>query len=156
MKFSTREDIEAPADYVFSQVSDFASFERRALRHGAQVSRVDQNGGTPDVGTQWKIAFKFRGRNRKLDATLEEIESPVGYSVAGASDGMTIRTNVELVPLSPTRTRILVGVELRSKSFTARLVLESMKLAKTKLNKRFRARVVEFAEDIEDRYRKGG
>ena len=155
MKFSTREDIEAPAEYVFAQVTDFASFERKALRHGAQVTRSDQDQGAPKAGSEWKIAFKFRGRSRTLEAKLTEITSPVGYQVAGIADGMTIRTGIELVALSPTRTRILVGIELRSKSFTARLVLESMKLAKAKLNKRFRARVVEFAEDIEDSYRKG-
>ena len=42
MKFSTREDIEAPVDHVFAEVSDFAGFERRALRHGADITRLDE------------------------------------------------------------------------------------------------------------------
>ncbi|PRY78114.1 polyketide cyclase/dehydrase/lipid transport protein [Yoonia maritima] len=155
MKFSTREDIEAPADYVFAHVTDFAGFERRALRYGAQVSRVGQDQGAPTAGTEWEIAFKFRGRNRTLDAKLTEFSAPVGYQVTGVTDGMHIVTDIELVSLSPTRTRLLVGVDLRSKSFTARLVIQSMKLAKAKLNKRFRARVLEFSEDIEEGYRKG-
>jgi len=37
MKFAAREDIEAPIEYVFSQISDFPALERSALRRGADV-----------------------------------------------------------------------------------------------------------------------
>ena len=152
MKFSTREDIEVPIAYTFAQVSDFAAFERRALRHGAQITRVDA--GPVQAGSEWKIAFKFRGRNRALDATLSILDAPNAYQVLGASDGMKVTTDIELVALSPTRTRIVVGMDIRAKTMTSRLVLQSMKLAKAKLTKRFRARILEFSEDIEDGYRK--
>ena len=152
MKFSTREDIEVPIADTFARISDFAGFERRALQHGAQVNRVDD--GVAKPGSQWHIAFKFRGRNRALDATLSTFDDPNFYQVLGASDGMTFTTEVELVALSPSRTRIIVGLELRAKTMTSRLVLQSMKLAKAKLSKRFRARILEFSEDIEDGYRK--
>ncbi|MCG3266951.1 SRPBCC family protein [Yoonia sp. I 8.24] len=153
MKFSTREDIEVPIADTFARVSDFAAFERRALRHGVQVTRGDD--GPVKPGSQWQVAFKFRGRNRALDATLSTLDDPNFYQVLGASDGMTFTTEVELVALSPNRTRIIVGLDLRAKSMTSRLILQSMKLAKAKLSKRFRARVLEFSEETEDAYRKG-
>lgn len=154
MKFSTREDVEVPIAYVFAQVSDFAGFERRALRHGAHITRVDQDSGPAQPGSEWKIAFKFRGRNRALHAKLTVLDAPNGYQVTGESDGITVDTEIALVALSPSRTRIQVGMDLRAKSMTARLLLQSMKLAKVRLTKRFRARVVEYAEDMEDTYRK--
>ena len=40
------------------------------------------------------------------------------------------------------------------KSLSARLLLQSLKLAKSNLTRRFKLRVTEFAEDVEDRYRK--
>lgn len=152
MKFSTREDIEAPMDHVFAQVSDFPGFERKALRHGADVRRLDH--GPVRVGSAWDIAFKFRGRDRQMTATLNELDPPNQYRIDTASDGLTVTTVVELVALSRGRTRLAVGMDLRAKSLTARLLLQSMKLAKHKLTKRFKARVLEFAEDIEDAYRK--
>lgn len=154
MKFTTREDIEAPIDYVFAQVSDFAGFERRALRHGAKVHRLGD--GAFAVGTQWDVSFKLRGRDRQMLATLAKMQEPEIYQIDAQSDGMIVATIVELVALSPRRTRLNVALELRPRSLTARVLLQSMKLAKTKLNKRFKARVLEYAEEIEESYRKRG
>jgi len=139
-------------DHVFAQVSNFASFERKALRHGADIRRIDH--GPVQEGSAWDIAFKFRGRDRKMTATVDELDPPNQYRIATASDELSVTTIVELVALSRGRTRVAVGMDLRAKSLTARLLLQSMKLAKGKLTKRFKARVLEFAEDIEDAYRK--
>ncbi len=152
MKFSTREDIEAPIDHVFEQVSDFIGFERRALRHGADVVRLDD--GPVQEGSSWNIAFQFRGRERRMQSQLAAYDPPNGYLITTMSDGMTITSNVDLVALSPGRTRVAVAIDLRAKTLTARLLLQSMKLAKTKLTKRFKARVLEYAEDVEDDYRR--
>lgn len=152
MKFSTREDIEAPIDHVFAAVSDFAAFERRALRQGAEVTRADD--GPVQVGSAWQIAFQFRGRDRRMTATMAQMDPPDGYLVETVSDGLTAATEVQLVALSRSRTRVSVSIDLRAKSLTARLLLQSLKLVKGKMTKRFKARVLEFAEDIEDGYRK--
>lgn len=153
MKFSAREDIEAPIDYVFRGVTDFTDFERQAMRRGAQVIRLDQ--GPVSVGAKWNIAFKFRGRERRLDAELTTFSEPEGYTAKGESENILVDTEVELVALSPKRTRLLLNVDLRAKNLTARLLLQSMKLAKAKLVKRFKARVLDYTEDLEERYRKG-
>ena len=152
MKFSTREDIEAPIDYVFAQVSDFAAFERRAMRQGADVAR--RGDGPIAQGAIWDIGFQFRGRNRRVVAELTQLDVPHILSIDSASDGLNAVTEVELIALSQSRTRVLVGFELRAKTLTARILLQSLKLAKTKITKRFKARVLDYAEDIDDRYRR--
>ena len=58
------------------------------------------------------------------------------------------------MPLSQNRTRIAIPVEMSPKSLSARLFLQSLKLAKSNLTRRFKLRVTEFAEEVEDRYRK--
>ena len=50
MKFSSREDLDAPIDYVWQQVTDFVAFERQAMRRGADLcwealGRVDPGRG---------------------------------------------------------------------------------------------------------------
>jgi hypothetical protein len=154
MKYSTREDIEAPIEFVFAQISDFDAYERRALRQGAEVSR--RAGGPAAVGTMWDIAFEFRGRPRKVVAELVKLDSPSTMVITSASDGLDVVTEVDLIALSQSRTRVMVSVELRAKTLTARLLLQSLKLAKSRTDKRFKARVRDYAEDIEDRFRREG
>ena len=57
MKFSTNEDVEAPIDAVFEMLCDFESFERAAMRRGAEVQRVDQL-VAPGVGMIWDAVFE--------------------------------------------------------------------------------------------------
>lgn len=154
MKFSTKEDIEAPIAFVYAQVADFDAFTRRALRHGAEVKQI--HAGEASVGAEWHVSFQFRGRQRALQSRITQMDAPNGYQVDTVSGGMTGLTEVTLVALSPRRTRLGFTIDLRARTLTARLLLQSMKLAKGKLTKRFKVRVLEFAEEIEDRHRKVG
>ena len=58
--------------------------------------------------------------------------------------------------MSKTRTRIILETRLSASSLSARLLLQSLKLAKSGVLKRFRDRVGAFADDLEKRYRDGG
>jgi len=153
MKLSTREDIEVPISYVYQRVSDFATFERRALRQGVDVSCRSQ--GEASIGTVWDIAFDFRGRARKVQAELTKLEPEQAIEIESQSDGLTAVTQVELVALSGTRTRLLVSFDMRAKTLTARVLLQSLKLAKTTMTKRFKARVLDYFQTVEDDYRRG-
>lgn len=153
MKLSTHEDIEAPIAYVFSRVSDFSGFERRAMRQGVAVSRRQE--GEVCVGTFWDIAFSFRGRERQVIAQLVALDPPQMMRIDSQSDGLLAQTQVELVALSQTRTRVLVTFELSAKTLPARLLLQSLKLAKSKMTKRFKARAADYAETLEDDFRRG-
>ncbi|MEO0917722.1 MAG: SRPBCC family protein [Pseudomonadota bacterium] len=151
MKFSTREDIEAPIAFVFERASDFDALEKRARNYGADITR---NGDGPaQVGMTWDAAFEFRGRNRQMQVKLTQFNPPEAYIFETEMNGLTAVSDVTLVSLSPSRTRLAVGIDLRAHTLTARLLLQSMKLAKTKLTKRFKARVRDYAEDIEEAYR---
>ena len=147
MKFSAREDIEAPIDQVFARVTDFATFERQMLRRGAEVRRVDA-GQPVTVGSAWDVAFTFRSRERRLQATVTRLDPPSDLVIAIAGNGMDGVTTVELVALSPRRTRLSVTIELSARSLSARLLLQSLKLAKSNLSNRFKKRVSEFAAGI--------
>lgn len=152
MKFSAREDIEAPIDHVFRNVSDFAAYERQALRRGADVRRVD-SAEPPQAGSAWDVTFAYRGKERKLRGTLTRVDQH-GIQLDTTSSGIDGVTQIELVPLSPARTRLAVSIDMKAKSLSARLLLQSLKLAKSSLSGRFKKRVAEFAEEIEARHRR--
>ena len=153
MKLTSRQDIEAPIAFVFDALTDFEAWERAALRRGAEVARTDafRNIGP---GLTWMIKFAYRGRQRRLALRLTDLEQPtlLGFSGVGASlDG---QAGIDLMELASRRTRLSVTLDIRPKTIGARLVLQSMRIAKARLNRRFADRIGQLCTEIETRYRK--
>lgn len=150
MKFSSKEDIEAPVETVFDMLSDFEFFERAAIRRGAEVER-ETAFDPPRIGASWMVRFQLRGRSRVVRVVLVEYDGPNGMRFDGHGQGIDGYLTVELLALSPSRTRMAVAMNLAPKSLSARLMVQSLKLAKSSLTKRFKLRVAEFARQLEDR-----
>jgi uncharacterized protein YndB with AHSA1/START domain len=150
MRFTTREDIEAPVETVFAAVSDFAAAERQAMRRGAEVQRTGEHGRI-GPGTGWVVQFRHRGRRRDLVTEIVRFDPPRALATTGHVGGLHADVTVELTLLSPRSTRLKVDVELKPRSFGARLFLQSLRLAKSRLTNRFKERVHTFARGIEDR-----
>jgi hypothetical protein len=151
MKISTKDTIEAPIEFVFARVTDFASFERLALRRGLSVRRVDRL-PNPGVGSVWDLKFPFRGKEREARLEIAGITAPESASFMAKSGGIDSITAVELVALSKTQTRLTITVELKPTNLTSRLLVQSFKLAKGSIVARLQARASAFCADIQDRY----
>ncbi len=147
MKFSTREDVDAPIDTVFEAVSDFDAFERRMLRRGVDITR-DEAVPPDRVGARWKASFSWRDRLFDVDAELVELTNGESYVIESKANGVDCLGMVELVALSKTRTRMFVSLDLRPTTLSARLLIQSLRLAKSNLTRRFKARVRDFAAGL--------
>lgn len=153
MQFSNKEDIEAPIDYVFGVLSEFELFERSAIRRGIEVQRVDER-ARPGPGMAWDTVFSVRGKPRQMRIEMVVYEPPSTMRFESASKGIESRALIELLPLSPRRTRVSMELELNAKTLPARLFLQSLKLARGNLTRRFQLRMAEFAKDIETRHQR--
>ncbi|MGR3662863.1 MAG: SRPBCC family protein [Paracoccaceae bacterium] len=152
MKFSTRQDIEAPIDYVFACAADFSNIEKQAMRRGIAIERTDEL--TEDgIGMCWKAGFSYRGKPRNIEAELTQFEAPNNIVIRSVSGGLDGDFDVEFLPLSRNRTRVHIGLQMSPKSLTARLLIQSLKFAKSSLDTRFSKRVASFGADIENRYK---
>ncbi len=152
MKFSTREDIAAPAEAVFAAASDFAGFERAALRRGAEVARTDvavlpDPGPGPGMG--WSIRFPVRGRMRRVVCTLDRFDPPEGLVCRIDGSGFGGFVTVTLVALSRARTRLAVQIEIRPQTIAARLLIQAARINRGAYARRFEERVQRFAAGIE-------
>jgi len=148
MKFSTREDIELPVEDVFSVLSDFERMERAALRRGAEVARIDTL-AAPGPGMAWTAEFTFRGKRRALRTELAGFQPPETLVVQSAVSGLVGVTTVDLVRLAPRQTRMAVALDLRPQTLSARMFLQTLRLAKTRLSQRFTSGVSRFARELE-------
>ena len=150
MKFKAKEDLEAPIEKVFEMLADFERHERSALRRGIEVARSDA-GKAQGVGATWAASFKFRGKKRKATIEITEFDRPNQITVAAHMQGMESLVEFMLVPLSKTRTRLSVSTELTPQTLSARLLVQSFKLARGTIMKRFEQRLANVARDMEER-----
>lgn len=153
MKFSTKEDIEAPIDAVFEMLCDFETFERAAMRRGAEVQRMDTK-TTPGVGMGWRGAFNMRGKRREVEIEMITFDRPNEIVLECTSPGLLTMMTIEVVALSKTRTRMMVSFDIKPLNLSARLLVQSLKLAKASLTKKYKLRVAEFAKSMEERHQR--
>lgn len=149
MKFATHEDIGLPLDAVFAAVGDFASFERMAMRRGAEVSRLGDH-RQPGVGQSWHVRFPYRGRSRELVSEITLYEPPHRISSLGGIGGIDCILDVELIELSSARTRLRVDLKLKPQTLGARLMVQSLKVTRSTLAKGFKSRVHKFARRLDE------
>ena len=126
MKFETREDIEMPIEEAFALFSDFDQFERSALRRGVDVKRTDSQ-RYRGAGMTWASAFKFRGKHRKVAAELLTYNPSEGYEIELQSNDLKGHGMLELMALSKSRTRATMSIEMKSKSLSGRLMIQTMR-----------------------------
>jgi carbon monoxide dehydrogenase subunit G len=150
MELSSKEDVDAPLSEVFEAISDFASFERSAIRRGIDVQRLSDD-STPRVGLAWDIRADFRGKPREIRLEVASYEPTTKICLDGDSAALQGAGQIELLALSPHRTRISVTVKVKAKTLSGRLLLQSLKLARSKVNRRFQHRVAEFASQTAER-----
>lgn len=152
MQFVANEDIEAPVEFVFEQLSDFAALERSVLRHGAEVQRTDTMTAC-GPGMTWDASYDVRRTRLNMALELKQFDPPNGMEIEGRSDTLGGLITLDLVALSRLRTRISLNVNVSARTLPARLFLQSLKLARVHPETIFRTKVADFATRLEERYK---
>lgn len=152
MKLTSRQDIEAPLDVVYARLTDFDNFERMVMRRGAEIERTDRL-KKQDIGMAWRLRFTFRSKTRKMSVRFADAEPGSHLAWAFESPSVEGTFRIELVTLSARRTRMTMTTEVRPKTLAARLVLQSMRLAKGRVQRRFDVSAGKLANRIEEHYR---
>ncbi|MGL4235012.1 SRPBCC family protein [Tabrizicola sp.] len=151
MKLTAKSDIEAPASFAYACLTDFSTWERDAVRRGVEVERP-QDMPLTGPGAGWRLRFPFRGKLRKVLIRLEALTENSDVTFTMDSPAMEGDTVVEVLGLSPRRTRLRVAVTVKPKTLAARLFLNTLRLAKGRVQAKFEVRVQQLGAIIEDRY----
>lgn len=150
MQFTAKEDIEAPAEAVFAAVTDFDAVETLALRRGIRMVRTDRL-ENPGAGMTWQVDFRYRGKPRSMAAELRRWDPPQDLHIASASTNFAITIDVAVVALSRRRSRLVASMEIRPRTLPARLLIQTARLGKSNLSRRFAERLRGYASDLESR-----
>lgn len=155
MKINGKKDIDVPLAFVVQILADIQVWERAALRRGIELRRTDRL-AVPGVGSSWTARFSFRGKSRDVDLRIVEMDPSGRITVSFA--GKAAEGTATMLPLamSPRRTRLSVSLDARARSLAARLLFQSMRLARARVVRRFEQRLGTLGTEIENRFRAAG
>lgn len=153
MKLSTRREFDAQPEEVFWALSDFIAFEKLALRHGADVQRIDHL-AAPGLGAEWVLRFPFRGRSREVKSRVNAYDPPNHLGAEGTSGSFDFTLRATLEHLRRDHTRLAVELEVKPRTFAARLMLQTLKLGKSRLDARFATRIERFVSAMLSRQKR--
>ena len=154
MKLAAKYDIEAPAAFVFAQLADFEGWERAAMRRGADIMRNDKL-GVAGPGMTWDCRFRYRGKDRHATIGLDAISPISALALTGKSAPVNGALQIDILDLATRRTRVEVRLEVRPNTIAARIYLQSLRLARSRVERSFDQRVAQLAVEIEERFRRG-
>ena len=152
MNLQATYDLEAPAKYVFDRITDHADFEALLMGYGANIERLDEETSL-NVGMKWAIDGVFRGKQRQVEVTLTSLSESELVSYSSASKDVNASVDMKLHALSANQTRFSVDLAPKANTISARLILQSAKLARKTLEKRINRRFADFCQRLEDDYR---
>lgn len=147
MKFSTRIDTDLPAESLFGAIGDFAALERMLIGRGATVTRIDP-AREPGVGLGWMIGFDWRGKARQMRLTVSRFDRPERMTLTGQSEALDLSVAATVVALSRARARLILETDIRPRTMRARLMLQTAKLGKAQLDRRYHRRIEEFVRQM--------
>ena len=149
MKFSNKEDINAPIDHVFAQLTRFEVYEELARERGAQVTRsMQEENGFP----AWDVIVQLRGKPRSIRIEITGFDDPQLVAFHASTKGIDTQGTFELVRLSNTLTRYLTSLELKPTTLNGRLFLQTLRMSKQRLTRAYKKRLSDLARQIEDGY----
>ena len=152
MKMTGNVDFEAPIAFVFDALCDFDGWERAALRRGAEITRTDAL-KAPAAGMAWDVGFDYKGKPRKVEVRLTALDRPDQMKFSGEGALIAGEVALDLMELGARRTRLTVQIDLTARTLGARLFLQSLKLARGRLQGRLDARLAQLATDVDARFK---
>lgn len=153
MKLNATEDVDAPMGVVWERFTDFLAFENEAQGRGADLTCVgDWSSAAP--GAKWRGEIPVRGKKRLIEGEITQYAEGEICGVESHIGGMDYLYELSFVQLSPEATRVTVTLDLAAKTLSARLLLQTMKLARGRIQQKLQALLARQANAAEANWRK--
>ena len=153
MKFKASEDVDAPHDMVWDRFTDFSGFEADIRSRGATLNRVG-NWTRTVQDVEWRGEVIVRGKSRAITAKVTQFSDKELCVIESRIGGMKCHQEFSFVALSPMVTRVSMTLELAADTLTARLLLQTLKLARGRVLQRLQSMLVRQGNAVEAAYRR--
>lgn len=153
MKFKVSEDVDAPQALVWARFTDFSGFEDDIRGRGATLNRVGNWTQTAE-GVEWRGEVTVRGMNRAIASKVSRLVPQTLCIVESRVGGMDCHYEMGFVALSPEITRVTLVLDLSADTLTARLLLQTLKLARGRVLQRLQGLIARQGNAAEAAWRK--
>jgi hypothetical protein len=103
---------------------------------------------------RWEVGFVFRGKLREIDLRCTEMDGVQRLCFVGEGNAVIGTCVLELTEMGPKRTRLSAEVEIKPQTLAARLFLQTLSLARSRVQGRLDYRSAQLSSDLEERYRR--
>lgn len=142
MHFVTDEVIARPPAEVWAGLTDFTGNEAAVRARGIDARRI---AGTEGPEPAWAADVHFRGRDRHIEVEVSRMTPPLalGYRLSGSQ--LVSDLAFVLEELADGRTRLDITLVVKAEGLSGRMILQSLKILRSTLVKRFRKRAADYA-----------
>jgi hypothetical protein len=150
MRLTSKTDIDATAEALFAAMTDLDWIEGLARRGGVRLERLS-GAGPLARGSSWQVGFRLRGKDRSIVSRIEDHEPPRLLRLSGDSGSFRFLVEPTLIPLSRQMTRLALAVEIRPRTFGARVMVQTLKIGRSRLQQRLDRRLEIAARTLKER-----
>jgi hypothetical protein len=151
MKLTAKTDLDAPISFVYECLSDHASWEREAVERGIDVEHPSDM-PVSGLGSGWLLRLPYRGKLVKILLRLVQMVRDESLEFDFQSQSIEGDLGVSLMALSPRRTRMQLSIDVRPRTLAARLFLNTLRLARGRVQAKVEMRVKQMGMQIQNRY----
>ncbi|MCY1126363.1 hypothetical protein OU426_05795 [Frigidibacter sp. RF13] len=150
MRLTSKTDIDATPEALFAAMTDLDWIEGLARRGGVRLERLSGTGPVAR-GSSWQAGLRLRGKDRTIVSQIEAHEPPRRLLLAGDTVSFSFLVEPTLIPLSRQMTRVALAIEIKPLTFGARIMIQTLKIGKSRLQQRLDRRLEMAARMLKER-----
>ncbi len=151
MELSYSSIINVPKAFAFARATDFVQFEAEGFGKLSPFERRSEI-EAPNIGTRWRTSSEFQGRARRFSLELLELKPSELMVLGNKSEKYDIEARFSFEEHTEGETEFSFKLVAKAQSITARLILQTIQLARGRIESSMTTEFEKMGRNMEDAY----
>lgn len=151
MKFDYKTTINVPVEFAYARLTDFDKFEKDGFGNMSKFTPVGDI-AAPEIGAKWKVRSEFQGRQRSFSLQLRQLLQNESVVLGNGSDKFDVEACFNLEKQDDENTGFMFELNASAKTITGRLIMQTMQLARSRIEKKLAADFESMRDRMETEY----
>ncbi len=151
MELTYKTIINVPQAFAFEKATDFARFEREGF---GKLSPFEPRSEikAPGIGARWRTSSEFQGRPRRFSLELFKLDGPEAMVLGNKSEKYDIEAHFLFKEIGEEETEFTFHLDAKAQSITAKLILQTIQLARGRIEKSMQTEFEKMALNMEEAF----